>query len=242
VSSTEGETSMDHSGDHGTETTRSGMGPGRLAVLVAAVAFLAGAIGWAVGGRQSDPLNSADVGFMQDMTLHHDQAIQMSLLLLGKEDVDSDLLQYAQEIVISQRFDQGVFNATLDRFGHRSAPDDTVMGWMGHAMAPDEMPGLATEDQMRQLRQASGEEAAALWIALMSEHHLGGMHMAAEAVDRGQDQTVVNLARGNQTVQADEVLELSRYRLRNGLPIPDGFTDPVEDEMVQARVAQMQGG
>ena len=231
MSSTEGETSMDHSGDHGTETTRSGMGPGRLAVLVAAVAFLAGAIGWAVGGRQSDPLITKA-----------GRITRAALLLLGKEDVDSDLLQYAQEIVISQRFDQGVFNATLDRFGHRSAPDDTVMGWMGHAMAPDEMPGLATEDQMRQLRQASGEEAAALWIALMSEHHLGGMHMAAEAVDRGQDQTVVNLARGNQTVQADEVLELSRYRLRNGLPIPDGFTDPVEDEMVQARVAQMQGG
>lgn len=218
------------------------VGMGRVAVLVAAVAFLAAAVGWAIGSRGADPLNAADVGFMQDMSLHHEQAVQMSLLLLDKEDVDIELRRYAQEIVVSQRFDQGVFNATLDRFGHPSGTGPTVMEWMGHGMKPDEMPGLASDEQMAQLRQARGEVAAALWIALMSEHHIGGMQMAAAAVERGQDRTVVNIARGNQTVQADEVLELSRYRQRNDLPIPDGFDDPVTDSMVQARVEQMRGG
>ena len=36
------------------------VGMGRVAVLVAAVAFLAAAVGWAIGSRGADPLNAAD--------------------------------------------------------------------------------------------------------------------------------------------------------------------------------------
>lgn len=220
----------------------TGLGAVKLAVLIAAVAFLAGAVGWAVAVRNRDPLNATDVGFMQDMSLHHEQAIQMSLVLLSKDEVDRELRNYAQEIVISQRFDQGVFNATLDRFGHPSDTGDTVMEWMGHPMAATDMVGLASPEQMADLKAASGNEAAALWIALMSEHHLGGIDMAQAAARSGSDRTVVNIARGNATVQADEILKLSRYRRRNDLPIPEGFTDPVENPAVVARQRQLTGG
>lgn len=228
-------------GSDGSQDTR-GLGPLRIAVLVVAVAFLAGAVGWALGGRDTDPLNATDVGFMQDMSLHHEQAIQMSILLLDKDDVDPELGLYAVEIIMSQRFDQGLFNATLDRFGHPSAPGDTVMGWMGHGIPADQMPGMASAEQMRQLRDAGGAEAESLWIALMSDHHIGGMHMAQQAGERGQDETVVGLARATKQIQADEVLELARYRARHDLPFPDGFTDPVEHPYVQDRIEEMQGG
>lgn len=223
-------------------TVGGGMTTGRVAVLVAAVAFLAGAVGWAVGGRSVDPLNAADVGFMQDMSLHHEQAIQMSLVLLSKDDVDPELQRYAQEIVISQRFDQGVFNATLDRFGHSSDTGGTVMEWMGHAMPAAEMPGLASPEQMSQLKAATGRDAAALWIALMSQHHLGGIEMAQAAAEAGSDRTVVNIANGNARIQADEILELSRYRRRNDLSIPEGFSDPTQDPAVVTRQSEIAGG
>lgn len=219
-----------------------GLGPLRTAVLVVAVAFLAGAVGWALGSRTTDPLNATDVGFLQDMSLHHEQAIQMSILLLDKDDVDPELQLYAVEILMSQRFDQGLFNATLDRFGHPSAPGDTVMGWMGHPIPAEEMPGMASTEQLAQLRDATGEEAASLWIALMSDHHLGGMHMAAEAAEGGRDETVLGLAQATRQIQADEVLELARYRARHDLPFPEGFTDPVENPLVQDRIDEMQGG
>lgn len=203
----------------------------RVAVLIVAIAFLAGAVGWAVGQRDEGPLSDVDAGFMQDMGLHHEQALQMSLILLDDETVSRDLQHYAQEIIVSQRFEQGIFNATLDRFGFPSEPGETVMEWMGgHGMAPEDMTGLATEEQMDQLREADGTEAEALWIALMSEHHLGGMHMADWAARHGSDPTTVNVAEAMVQIQRDEVLELARYRERNELPIPEGFTDPRADQ------------
>ena len=76
------------------------------------------ALAFVVGQRDADPLNGTDVGFMQDMGYHHDQALQLSLLLLAKDDVDPALKAFAQEIIIGQRYEQGVFSATLDRYGH----------------------------------------------------------------------------------------------------------------------------
>jgi uncharacterized protein (DUF305 family) len=206
----------------------------RLLAIVLAVAFLGGAIGWAVGQRDDQPLSDVDVGFMQDMGVHHLQAVQMSILLLDDETVSQDLKDYALEIIISQRFDQGLFNATLDRFGFPSDPGETVMEWMGgHGVPVDDMSGMASEEQMQQLADATGDDAEALWIALMSEHHLGGMHMADWAARHGSDGPTVALAEAMVQIQRDEILELARYRERAGLPIPDGFTDPRTDQRIK---------
>ncbi|WP_426572064.1 DUF305 domain-containing protein [Aquihabitans sp. McL0605] len=203
-----------------------------VAALVVAVAFLVGAIAFVVGQRDgdADPLNAVDVGFMQDMGYHHEQAVQMSLLLLAKEGLDPNLTSYAQEIIIGQRYEQGVFSATLDRFHHDSEPGDTVMGWMGEPLPIDKMTGLATDAQMEQLRNATGKDAEALWIALMSEHHLAGLHMADYAARHGKDETTRNLALSMVKNQRSEVLDLARYRTSHDLPIPKGFSDPTQDQ------------
>lgn len=227
--------------EHATETEPPGPGglagrfgpltPLRIVALVVAVAFLAGAVGWALGERTRDPLNEVDVGFQQDMGYHHDQAIQMSLLLLAKDDMPRDLRSFAQEFIIDQRFEQGVFNAILDRFGYPAEPGDEVMGWMGMApMARDSMEGLATDEEIEQLRDAEGEEAQSLFIALMTEHHLAGLHMADWAARHGQDATVRNLARAMVRTQRGEVLDMDRFRRREGLPIAEGFENPLEDQ------------
>jgi uncharacterized protein (DUF305 family) len=214
----------------------------QVAVLVAAVAFLAGSIGFVVGERRggADPLNDTDVGFMQDMSLHHDQAVEMSLMLLGKEAMDPSLTAFANEIIIDQRYEQGVYAAILDRFGHSTDPGPEVMGWMGEPMAAAEMTGLATDAQLDELRAAEGDEAAALWMALMSEHHLAGLHMADYAARYGQDNTVVNQAQATVKNQRSEVMDLARYRERVGLPIPEGFDDPTQDQRMDTQTFRNQ--
>lgn len=208
-----------------------GLGIGRVVALVLAVAFLAAAVTWSVVDlRGNDPLSATDVGYMQDMGYHHSQAISMALLLLDKQGMSRELRSFAQEIIIDQRFEQGIFNATLDRFDHPSAPGEEVMGWMGEPVPRDQMEGLATDRQMDQLRAAKGDEAAALWIALMSEHHLGGLHMADWEARYGKDRTTRNLARATVRNQRSEIFDLARYRTRNGLPIPPGFSDPLKDQ------------
>lgn len=207
----------------------------RLVALLLAVAFLGGTVGWAVGQRDDNPLSEVDVGFMQDMSVHHLQAVQMSILLLANDTVDPELQRYAQEIILSQRFDQGIFNATLDRFGFPTDPGETVMEWMGgHGFPMEQMSGMASEEEMDRLADAEGAEAESLWISLMSEHHLGGMHMSDYAARNGSDRTTVNLARAMVEIQRDEILELGRYRDRAELPFPDGFSDPSTDQRMRA--------
>ncbi|MEO6629384.1 MAG: DUF305 domain-containing protein, partial [Aquihabitans sp.] len=177
----------------------------RVAVLLVAFMFLGGAIGWSVGQRSQDPLSSTDVGFMLDMGFHHEQAVQLSLLVLANDTVSPDLKRYAQEIIISQQAERGIFNATLDRFNHPSSPGDEVMGWMlGHPVPRDEMEGLASDAEMEKLAAATGDDAESLWISLMSEHHLGGLHMADWAARHGHDCTTRNVAKSSVKVQRDE--------------------------------------
>lgn len=210
---------------------RAAFGPAtwpRALALAVAVAFLAGAVTWMWSSR--DPLSEVDQGFMQDMDWHHSQAIEMSLLLLSKPDTDPMLRHYAQEIVVTQRFEQGLFNATLARWGHPVDAGPDAMGWMGQAVPKDQMSGMATEEQMQALASADGTEAEVLWIALMTEHHLGGLHMADWAARYGQDETVRNLARSMVAMQRAEVIDIDRYRRSADLPLAEGFSDPLQDQ------------
>ena len=222
-------------GDEIAEPGSSGsfLGPAtwpRMFVFAVAFAFLGAAIGWAVGSREKDPFNKVDVGFMQDMTAHHDQAVQMSKMLLFKEGIDRDLRTFAEEFLGDQRFEQGIFNAFLTRFGRPVAnPDGTAMGWMGAAVPVEKMSGMATAAQLNQLRDAQGAEAESLFIALMSEHHIGGLHMSYYETLHGKDKTVRNLAAAMLKTQRGEVFDLARARVRLRLPIPKGFTDPTKD-------------
>lgn len=186
---------------------------------------------WAFASDDDDPFNEADVGFMQDMIYHHNQAIQMSKILLFQEGIDRDVRAFAEEFISDQRFEQGIFNALLARFGHPvTNPDGTAMGWMGPPFPVDQMAGMATEEQMQTLRDADGDELVTWFIALMSEHHLGGLHMADVVIREGRDEALRNIARGMLSNQRDEILDLGRARERLGLPIPEGFGDPTTDQ------------
>jgi len=123
----------------------------QVAVLVVALAFLAAVIGFVVGERRADPFSPVDVGFMQDMGYHHDQATELSIMLLGKDDVDDSLKDFAREIIIGQRYEQGIYVASLDRFGFDTGPGDTVMGWMG------------LEQETRSEERRVGKECRSRW-------------------------------------------------------------------------------
>lgn len=227
--------------DHDAHGGSTGNGPGRsfrfgpitplrLVVLLIAVSFLAGAVGFAIAERGSDPLSTTDVGFMQDMGYHHEQAVQMSILLIDKDDVDPDLKDYAMEILVGQRYEMGLMNGIVDRFGYSFEPDQVAMEWMGAPLPLDEMEGLASDAEMAELRDAEGADAEALWLSLMSEHHLGGLHMADWEARHGGDETTRNIARAMVYTQRGEVIDLQRYRTSHDLPLAEGFSDPLKDQ------------
>lgn len=184
--------------------------------LVAGFTFLGGAVVYSIADRRTPP-TAVDVGFYKDMTLHHDQAVEMALLELANGS-DPTVRAFAQEIVILQQYEIGRMDQQLRSWGvARPADGDTAMGWMGDPTPVEAMPGLADDDEMEALARARGAEADALFLALMAEHHRAGAHMADYAAEHAEDPGVRALARRMAKNQPVEIAEFAQAARRLGL-------------------------
>jgi len=206
----------------------------KVAALLVVVALVAAIGGWVLGERSAKEEaggSAIDEGFAVDMRAHHQQAIEMSLAELGVGD-DPVVVGFAREILVRQDVELGLLAAELDDWGVEvSSRPDTAMAWMGSPVPWREMPGLATEAQMADLRAASGAEADALFLELMVEHHRGGVHMASYAAEHGTSEDVRALARTMASTQAVEIEELEDTARRLGFdagdePATTGTTAP----------------
>ena len=104
--------------------------------------------------------------------------------------------------------EQGKDRGTLDR---------RAMTWMSMSTAVSDMPGMATKAELDALQSASGREVDRLFLALMREHHLGGVHMASFAAREGQNKRVRELAAQMARNQQIEVAEYDHTAQRLGL-------------------------
>ncbi|MEM7509216.1 MAG: DUF305 domain-containing protein [Pseudomonadota bacterium] len=92
----------------------------------------------------------------------------------------------------------------------REGRSDEAMAWMDMAVPLEQMPGLLTDDQLDQVREAEGAELDRLFLELMAEHHRGGLHMAEEGARLAEDDDVAELAARIERNQAGEINE---YRI-----------------------------
>ena len=181
-----------------------------LGVLAIAVAVLCGALGWLIGNNRATPdPNAVDIGFLQDMRTHHEQAVILGLYYLALDDTDPDLRVIAREIVFGQSIDIGRMIQLLRIYGATETNEsDTAMTWMNEPTPNDRMPGLASEADIDKLRASSGKEADQLFVDLMSAHHEGGIHMAEYALDHANEIEVRRFAYGMAQSQKGEIEEL----------------------------------
>jgi uncharacterized protein (DUF305 family) len=187
--------------------------PWKLLVMAVAVLFLGGAIGYTVAtlGDTKPGAASVDVGFLQDMRWHHDQATQMSLTYLQKPATETDpvLRTMASAILLEQQLEAGAMVQLLHEYGQPEANQSgTGMAWMSQPVPIDQMPGMATPEQLAQLKAATGHAADTLYAQLMLDHHLGGIHMASYAAPRASESRVRQLAASMVTGQQSEISEL----------------------------------
>jgi uncharacterized protein (DUF305 family) len=195
-----------------------------------ALAFLAGAFGYFLGVRSDDrpARDSADVGFLYDMTAHHLQAIEMSMIELTNGE-DPIILSFARETLRGQSREMGLMQMRLGTWGHDPGdPPETAMAWMGMATTAADMPGMASPAELDALSSAEGAEADALFVALMQDHHAGGVAMARAAAERAEDDWVAETAAKMADVQAHEIVDLENARVQAGLAAdPPGFVPDV---------------
>jgi uncharacterized protein (DUF305 family) len=175
--------------------------------------------------------DSVDVGFAQDMSVHHQQAVQMASWERD-HTTDPALKQLAFDIETTQLQQIGRMQGWLGLWGMAAeAPGGKHMAWMSSADAHshsaaagggvDSMPGMATSDQLRALRVASGEQMDVLFLQLMLRHHEGGVIMLQYASENASVPEVRNLATQMLSAQTSESEYLKQLlAAHGGTPLP----------------------
>jgi len=188
-------------------------------VVAIVVALFAGAALWALSGDDDGPsaASATDIGFLQDMLDHHDQALLISQLYLDGNP-DGDAAPYAQEVIMFQEREIGWMEDWLaeERSG-RGEPDRMAMAWMNDPTPVAEMPGMQTQERLDALAAARGTDADRLFFDMMSAHHLGGVHMADHEAANGTREDIVEFAEAVSRNQRIEVVEYRQAMERLGL-------------------------
>jgi uncharacterized protein (DUF305 family) len=219
---------------------------GKFAALAVALLLLGGGVGSVVqqkiGPNQESVVtpSAVDIGFLRDMMLHHEQAIELSLLELNRGDAP-DVRQEAVDILLAQRGEYVQMGDQLDKWGVDPVnPDGTVMGWMGMSMPAASMPGLATPAQIATFKAATGTAADAQFVQLMITHHVGGVQMADVAKRQGQSQLVVEMASRMSALQTTEIAEMKSMALRLGVTVDTSLPAHDMDHSSDTDVADVQ--
>jgi uncharacterized protein (DUF305 family) len=153
----------------------------------------------AVTAVPSPTANAADVLFMQDMIIHHRQALDMSTAASTRAASDQ-LKRMASRITTTQGPEINAMIRWLRQQGQR-VPD--------HHTEQHAMPGMATPEQLAALNAASGAGFDRLYLQLMIAHHMGAMTMAADELEKGSHITVQELA---QDISVSQTAEVNRMR------------------------------
>jgi uncharacterized protein (DUF305 family) len=197
-------------------TSRSGARLPRVVLLAIGVVIL-GMIAGAVArnywpGPPGD--DSADAGFLRDMSTHHAQAVEMALII-GERTDDPTLKAFATDIALTQQGQIGAMSGWLQVWDLSMNSSDAPMTWMGH---PTEglMPGMATADDIRQLRDLPVDQAEVQFLRLMIRHHIGGVEMAEACLDRCDEDVVTRLSEGIVASQTGEINTMNDMLVARG--------------------------
>ncbi len=150
-------------------------------------------------GVDASSFNDQDVMFAQMMTAHHQQAIEMSDMLLSKSGVNEDVAAFAEKIKAAQQPEIETMTGWLESWGEST---DSMSG-MDHSGG-----GMMSDDDMAALEQADGPAAGKLFLEQMIQHHQGAIDMAQTEADSGENSDAVALAKKIVTDQTAEIAEM----------------------------------
>ncbi|HEY6214411.1 MAG TPA: DUF305 domain-containing protein [Vicinamibacterales bacterium] len=146
----------------------------------------------------------ADIKFMQGMIGHHAQALEM-VELLKKNSSSDDMKKLGLRIELSQDDEIRMMQNWLAVRGQR-VPSRTEL----HQHGAQLMPGMLTEDEMRQLAAAKGPAFDRLFLEGMIKHHGGALQMVRELVDTPGAAQASDVFSFAADVEADQRAEIDR--------------------------------
>jgi uncharacterized protein (DUF305 family) len=204
-----------------------------LAVIAVGLVALGGGLAVALGIVRTDTptSGSVDAGFSRDMANHHLQGVEMANLALALSHDDA-VRGLAFDISATQTNQAGRMQGWLSLWGVPLTGGEP-MAWMGdaghggHDMDMDmdmdgaPMPGMATEEELANLRGLSGTAFDVEFLRLMIRHHQGGKDMAEYAAEHAGIAVVRDLA-GTiaESQSAETTLMTEMLAARGGTPLP----------------------
>jgi uncharacterized protein (DUF305 family) len=202
------------------------------AVIAVGLVLLGGGLAVVLGlggddGSAVPGADSVDAGFSRDMAVHHLQGVEMANVALERSE-DPEVRQLAFDISSTQTNQTGRMQGWLSLWDVSPTGGGEPMAWMGadgshgHAMTEDgRMPGMATEDELAELRSLSGTAFDVEFLRLMIRHHQGGREMAEYAAEHADVPAVARLARTIAETQTAETGTMSdMLAARGGTPLP----------------------
>ena len=147
---------------------------------------------------------TGDIMFAQMMIPHHEQAIEMAEVALGKDGASEQVKALATDIKAAQDPEIQAMTAWLKKWN--AAPlssGDASHGGGGHGT------GMMSDADMGALRSAEGPEFDKQWLTMMIEHHEGAVDMAKDVLVTTKDADVKALA---EAVVSGQEAEISTMR------------------------------
>lgn len=202
-----------------------------------AVLFIGAMIGLLIGRAETAGNEVAtqpgpvDVGFSQDMAVHHLQAVDMGNLARDR-GADDKVRNIGFDIAATQQGQVGRMQGWLTLWNKPEQALGELMAWLppehdhsgSASTAPGAaaMPGMATSTEMAKLASLSGEKFDVYFLQLMLRHHQGGAPMAKYAAEHAKVPAARSLARSMVASQGAE-MELMRNMLaaRDAKPLPE---------------------
>ena len=164
--------------------------------------------------------NKADMMFAHMMIPHHQQAIEMSDMVLAKQGMDSRVVELATQIKDAQGPEIAQMQGWLDEWnmdmkdmpGHGGMGDmpghggmdgsgATMPGMGGMGM----MDGMLSPAEMQALKDAQGVEADKLFLTGMIKHHEGAITMAQNEIKNGEFPEAIELSKAIAESQQKEI-------------------------------------
>jgi len=178
--------------------------------------------------------NQADMDFARMMIPHHQQAVEMSDIILAKQGIDPRVVDLATQIKAAQGPEIEAMQAWMKQWGMggmsgmpgmsdmpgmSGTPTTTTMPMPGGSMMPSGsmmpgmpgmgdmsgMAGMMSEADMDALENAQGVEASKLFLVGMIKHHQGALTMAQDEVSNGQFPDAVAMAKSILESQQKEI-------------------------------------
>lgn len=162
---------------------------------------------------------AADVTFMQDMIVHHAQALIMSELA-PQNNAGDEVRRLAARIHAAQRDEIALMQQWLRERG-QAVPEigidgiDLTVRTPGHLHRHDhsDMPGMLTRRQLEELRDARESKFDRLFLVYMIEHHEGAITMVDGLLGTDGAAQGLEVFRLAADIHAEQVTEINRMRI-----------------------------